>query len=152
MQKSQYQLKLFPSFPSSVHSLLSGKLKSPTEWQASWSRCAFHMVNSFKWAQYCAAIIQHLLHGMEKMHCHRVALKEPLRESQGLTKPLRLWQWHSLVGGGQATCILVRHWGCEATDQDRKQSIGAHDSRDKRSLLSGRAREDCTVQTSQYPA
>lgn len=120
MQKSQYQLKLSPSFPSSVYSLWSGKLKSPTEWQASWSRCAFHMVNSFRWAQYCAAIIQHLLHGMEKMHCHRVALKKPLRESQGLTKPLRLWPWHKLVGGGQATCILVGHWSCEATGQKMK--------------------------------
>lgn len=95
------------------------------------------MVNSFRWAQYCAAIIQHLLHGMEKMHCHRVALKKPLRESQGLTKLLRLWQWHKLVGGGQVTCILVGHWSCEAIGQAGKWNIGAHDRRDKRSLSSG---------------
>lgn len=41
------------------------------------------MVNSFRWEQHCAAIIQHLLYGMEKMHCHRAAVKEPLKDSQG---------------------------------------------------------------------
>lgn len=120
MQRSQCQLKLSASIPSTVYLLLSGKLNSPTEWQASWSRCAFHMVNSFKWARYCAAIIQHLLYGMEKMHCHQVALKEPFRGCQGLTKTLRLWQWHGLVGDGCAACILVGSRCCRAIGQAKK--------------------------------
>lgn len=78
------------------------------------------MVNSFRWAQYCAAIIQHLLYGMEKMHCHRAAVKEPLKDSQGFSPMPRLWPWHRLVGGGQTTCILLWHGGCEDDGQKIK--------------------------------
>lgn len=40
--------------PSSMYSLWSGQWKRPTQRWAAWSRCAFHMVNSFGWACHCA--------------------------------------------------------------------------------------------------
>lgn len=42
--------------------------------------------------QYCAAIILHLLYGMEKMHCHHAAVKEPLRDNHGNAETLTVTQ------------------------------------------------------------
>lgn len=82
------------------------------------------MVNSFRWDLHCAAITQHLLYGIEKLHCHQAAVKERLKDSQGFSILLRLWPWHKLVGGGQATCIRLWHWGCEGSGWARKWNEG----------------------------
>lgn len=83
------------------------------------------MVNSFRWDLHCAAIIQHLLYGMEKMHCHQATVKEPLKDSQGFSPLLRLWPWHKLVGGGRTTCIRLGHRGYKTSGPARKWNISA---------------------------
>lgn len=57
----------------------------------------------FRWAQHCAAIIQHLLYGMEKMHCHQAAVKEPLKGSQGFSS--KCWGFDRDTG----LWVVVQH-------------------------------------------
>lgn len=109
------------SFSFSTHSLWSGKSKSPTRWWATRPRRAFHMVNSFRWVRHCPAIIKHLLYGMEKMHCHCAALKEPLKDGQGFSLLPGLWPWHKPVGGGPATCIRLWRRGWEGWGEKNKR-------------------------------
>lgn len=54
------------------------------------------------------------------MHCHRAALKEPLKDGQGFSLLPGLWPWHKPVGGGRATCIQLWRGGREGWEKNKR--------------------------------